>query len=536
MRAVIYCRVSTDKQEKDGTSLETQEARCREYASEKGWQVVMCYREAFSGAKYRERPLLTEARGLLRNKQADVLLCYALDRLSRNQTHTAVIADDIEHAGGQLAFVTEDFEDSAVGKFLRQAKSFAAEVEREKFAERSQRGMLAKMQGGKPRPGPRPLYGYRYADASKRYLLPDEVTAPVVKRVFTLARGGASLRTICAALDAEGVPRPYKAKHWQPSSVNKMLANPAYIGSAAAMRYTKTDMPAIPLPEGTLPPLVDAETFAVVAGKLARNKQDSVRNARFPEAFLLRGMVFCGQCGRAAAAQSEARKGGFLHRYAVNTSTTSHRDCPSASMIAHELDSLVWAKVEALMREGVLEKELARVREAPAPYEHEEAALNRTWGELERTKESLTRSLLGVAPEDDFTRAIVLNQLREVGEREQQMWGELEALRAWRLETHNIVLNFRRLTVTYRKRETLTFTEKRELLAALGVKITLYPHDHLPRFMATANIPLEAEGESSVSPTARSSTCAIPSWGRKARARGKSARRSCSARHRSTVR
>ena len=36
-RVAIYCRVSTNKQEQDGTSLETQLAKCEAYAAEQGW-------------------------------------------------------------------------------------------------------------------------------------------------------------------------------------------------------------------------------------------------------------------------------------------------------------------------------------------------------------------------------------------------------------------------------------------------------------------------------------------------------------------
>ena len=35
MRAIIYCRVSTDGQERDGTGLQTQEDECRRCAAER---------------------------------------------------------------------------------------------------------------------------------------------------------------------------------------------------------------------------------------------------------------------------------------------------------------------------------------------------------------------------------------------------------------------------------------------------------------------------------------------------------------------
>jgi hypothetical protein len=40
MRAIVYARVSTDAQERDGTSLDTQEAACAEFTCRAGWLVV----------------------------------------------------------------------------------------------------------------------------------------------------------------------------------------------------------------------------------------------------------------------------------------------------------------------------------------------------------------------------------------------------------------------------------------------------------------------------------------------------------------
>ena len=44
LRCTIYCRVSTDAQERDGTSLESQERECRAYAAQQGWFVTDCLR------------------------------------------------------------------------------------------------------------------------------------------------------------------------------------------------------------------------------------------------------------------------------------------------------------------------------------------------------------------------------------------------------------------------------------------------------------------------------------------------------------
>lgn len=98
MRAAIYCRVSSAGQE-DNSSLGTQEERCRKFAAERGWSVVQVYKEIHAGAELFERPRLTELREAMRQRQFEVLLVHALDRLSRKQTHKGLILSEAEHAG-----------------------------------------------------------------------------------------------------------------------------------------------------------------------------------------------------------------------------------------------------------------------------------------------------------------------------------------------------------------------------------------------------------------------------------------------------
>lgn len=92
-RAVIYSRVSTDAQEREGTSLETQERACQALVNERGWAVVRCIRDAASGSSL-ERPGIEELRDLLRRGDVDVIVSYAVDRLSRNQNHIGILFDD----------------------------------------------------------------------------------------------------------------------------------------------------------------------------------------------------------------------------------------------------------------------------------------------------------------------------------------------------------------------------------------------------------------------------------------------------------
>src|SRR5215204_6263519 len=80
-RAAIYCRVSTDKQERDGFGLDYQERQCRAFAERKGWRVVEqhVYREAHTGMDLDERPKLNAIRKAVTTRAFDVVVAYNMD-------------------------------------------------------------------------------------------------------------------------------------------------------------------------------------------------------------------------------------------------------------------------------------------------------------------------------------------------------------------------------------------------------------------------------------------------------------------------
>src|SRR5258708_29916001 len=119
-RAIIYCRVSTDKQEQDGASLEYQEMKCRQYAELRDIDVVVVFYEAKSGfIHYSLREKLTLARQFIRDGMADMIIVWDLRRFSRNFVHSAMIFSEVEDAGGKIISVSENIDDSKTGQLIR---------------------------------------------------------------------------------------------------------------------------------------------------------------------------------------------------------------------------------------------------------------------------------------------------------------------------------------------------------------------------------------------------------------------------------
>ena len=94
-----------------------------EYAQANGWLVEERIRDTASGFTL-DRPGIERARQMLRQGTVDVVVAHAVDRLSRNQNHMGVLFDEVEQAGARLEFVTEKFEDTAVGRFILAARAF----------------------------------------------------------------------------------------------------------------------------------------------------------------------------------------------------------------------------------------------------------------------------------------------------------------------------------------------------------------------------------------------------------------------------
>jgi site-specific DNA recombinase len=169
-----------------------------------------------------------------------MVICYALDRLSRDQYDTAILIALMQDAGARIAFVMEEFENTATGKFLLTAKAFGAELEREKIRERTSRGKAARVALGKDPAVGQPPYGYRWLGPGlrqKTQLVPDEATALIVQRIFRDIAAGLSTQNVAMALNAAGIPTATGRGAWIVPTIITIVRHPAYVGDLRINRW-----------------------------------------------------------------------------------------------------------------------------------------------------------------------------------------------------------------------------------------------------------------------------------------------------------
>jgi site-specific DNA recombinase len=503
---VVYCRVSSIEQKEEGTSLITQKARCESYAQAQGWTVIAVEQEQHSGADYAGRRGLQRALKLIEDGNATVLLAYATDRLSREQMHVGVILDRVLRAGGSLQFVTEDFENSATGKLLLQVRTFAAELEREKIAERTTRGRVARTASGKYLPGQKAPYGFRWAPDTDRHgkllkaqLIDDPETAPVVRRIFREIAAGGSARMMASHLNREGVPTPtQRGAYWYPKTISDIIWHPVYIGQAVAWRWHRDGTRAVLRPPSEVvalpnaaPALVSPDVAAAAQARLLRNRQEATRNNKNPEDALLRaGFARCGYCGRSLTMARHNKTGQPYYRC-----TPLNRDrcgCPSFGIVCRTLDTAVWDRVAAILRDPqTIAREVEQLRDADTEAD-EEATTTKRIAEVERRRSNLARSI--AALDDAETSAPLLAELQTLSNRHKELLAERDALVAQRLSRMQAQLRMDSLArwceTVAANLDAIDYEGKRMALDALSVRATVWRADHQPRYAISLSVPL----------------------------------------------
>jgi site-specific DNA recombinase len=394
MKAAIYTRVSTEDQEREGTSLDSQLEYCKKQAQDHGYEVFQVFAETYSGLSL-DRPKLNELRQLARGKEIDIVIAYTLDRLSRDPVHFIILQEELERAGVGLTLVNEDIDSSDMGKLITHIKGFAAKLEAMKIRERTMRGKRTKAMSGKISSGSHAkLYGYNYIKAKEQggaVRVVNEDEAKWVREMYRwLVEEGLSTNAITYRLRALNVPTPSDKGYWIRSTVRKILTNLAYSGKTFAFTQTygepksrmkpdtkrkKTGLIRMPreewieIPNAT-PPIISESLFEAAQKQLQRNRELSTRNAKHQ--YLLHGRVYCKRCGRGywgyLHRTKRGNKGYEWRRYRCSgrLKIVNPVQCSNNNCNAETLESLIWEQVELVLAnpEMVISELIRRQKEA----------------------------------------------------------------------------------------------------------------------------------------------------------------------------
>jgi DNA invertase Pin-like site-specific DNA recombinase len=466
VKAATYCRVSTEEQVENGTSLETQREQASSYVKARGWSLVATFEDAgISGAKDEGgRAGLRDLMNVARSGEIEVVVVTKVDRFSRSMPTFVKAVAELDHLGVKFVSVTEGFDSTTLtGQLLRNILASFADFEHGRINVREQ-GFWG---------GGRVPFGYQaIPDGSHKRLVLDPYNAETVRMAAALlVDHGCSTYEAAERLNALARP-PAKASRWNHMLLRHMLRR-----------------------EHLEPEILSEERFIQVQHALdstcvSRRARDQV----YPLSLRL-----YGRCG--APYHGVFRRDISNRFYSCNNKKWENREqrCDDQAIRADDIEYVVWEQVCDLLakpeRLVALAEEYLGLRGAQIEVERDEAEVTaKKVRELDEAIQNVlvTSAKAGLSAEDIDGAVRKLTEERDVLKRHAAM------VESWRVESSRQSDRMRRLWELAEKAHArlpnMSAEEQKQVLDLLDVRVTILEHQKRTpghRVLAPAKVRIE---------------------------------------------
>ncbi len=374
----IYCRKSSEDEERQILSIEAQLAELRDFAKQNSLFVVKEYYESKT-AKEPGREIFNEMLGEIEKGTASGILAWNPDRLARNSIDGGKVIYLVDTGKIQsLKFPTFWFEPTPQGKFMLSVAFGQAKYYTDNLRENILRGIRQKIRRGELS-AKAPL-GY-FNEPRLRTIEPDKKTFNKVKQVLrAFATGEYTLTKIQNKMFSLGlVGKDGKLPHL--SSIKNVLDNPFYYGH---FRYRGE------VHQGSHKPMISKKLFDRIQEMLILNGKP--RKNRGPKNFQFLNFATCGECGYSITAERHIKKSGLKFVYYRCTHKSKTQNCNQRFLREEILTQQVQENVQKVsLPDEWKEKYLAKVGE----WEKENYQSSNLFSENLKTELSAVKTKIG---------------------------------------------------------------------------------------------------------------------------------------------
>lgn len=350
--AFAYYRLSREEAQRgESASITNQKKLVEDYCKQHDIVIVRAFvDDGWSGGNF-ERPGFQDMMRALQTGAANMVITKDLSRLGRDMREASYYAEQFfpEHQIHYIA-IADNFDserENVMAPF-----QFAMNEVYLRDGSRKIKDVL-KIKRNRGEYCACPPYGYRKDPKDKDRLIPDEMTAPVVQRIFRSAADGLSCGKIAAALTEEGIFPPLKYRvncrdtfteegaaravdHWNGTTVKRILKNRVYLGDTILGKTKKVSVKSkkkVPVPreswavtESTHAPLVEEAIFELAQRNMGRASKDYRRHEHVRKS-IFGGVAFCEKCGHALCSYGSVYKGDREKYWFLNCNHT-RKDLP----------------------------------------------------------------------------------------------------------------------------------------------------------------------------------------------------------------
>ncbi|NOS57408.1 MAG: recombinase family protein [Cyclobacteriaceae bacterium] len=305
--AIIYTRVSSDEQAREGYSLQYQEEQLRKYCTHRDITIIAHYKEDYS-AKTFDRPEFNKLLSFCKKNQSEVdyLLFVNWSRFGRNAGDSYSIIKQL----GKLDIEPQAIEQPLDLKVPENKMMLAfylatPEVENDRRSLNVRSGLYrARKEGRWTTHAP---VGYRNirTEDGRAMIIPSD-QAELVREAFReYATGTYGINELCKKLVAKGLKSGR-------SSFNELIRNKTYIGLVYVPAY-KDELAYYT--KGIHEPLISEKLFYQVQDLLEGRSPNRPTKNTGKEELPLRGFLECRQCGKNISGSASRGNGGRYFYY-----------------------------------------------------------------------------------------------------------------------------------------------------------------------------------------------------------------------------
>jgi DNA invertase Pin-like site-specific DNA recombinase len=302
-QAVIYARVSSKEQEKEGFSIPAQLKLLKDYAAAHGFAVAKEYVDVET-AKQTGRAAFGEMVAYLKaHRSVRAMLVEKTDRLYRNLKDWVTV-DELHvelHFPKEGVVLSRDSRSSE--KFMHGIKVLMAKNYIDNLSEEARKGMQEKAEQG-IWPTKCPL-GYRNITGpdGKKVIATDPAIAPLIVKLFDwYSRGDISLKEAARKAHGAGLVYPRSGAKVPVSTIHTILRNRLYTG---CFEWNGK------LIQGRHKALIPVELWERVQSVLDGRSANKTKRGKHDFAFS--GLIACAQCGCAVVGEIKKQRYVYYH-------------------------------------------------------------------------------------------------------------------------------------------------------------------------------------------------------------------------------
>ncbi len=373
-KALIYCRVSSERQVNEGHGLDSQEARCMRRAAELGLEVDHVFRDEGVSGRLFDRPAMHKLIGYIDEHPINnfVVIFDDLSRFARDVRAHIKLRREFDSRGVQLNCLNLNLEDTEEGELVEYMMASVHQYD----VKKNRRQVLQKM-------GARLEAGY-WPFASKKGYTTTAVTGhgkmqirnhegDVLAEAMEGFASGLYTRKIDVVrfLMSTGFWTKQRAEKYI-TKITEILKDPFYAGY---IEYPAWDVERV---KGKHEGIISLETFELIQKRLSKTDFNKRVRIDISPDFPLRGLIIHDECkGHITSGYYPNGKGSRYRKYVCHTKNCPTYNKPFTADIVEE-------RFDAVLKGGALKKEIdAVVKEM----------FNRVWkdevGKLQRGEDSL---------------------------------------------------------------------------------------------------------------------------------------------------